>query len=77
MFGWRNKCPTPPINYSELAGGSILAVCGILMALISRYETGRGQVVDANLTESIAYSGSWLARSQALPIFNKSRGENW
>lgn len=38
--------------------------------------SGKGQVVDCSMTEGAAYVGSWLTRSQSLPIWNSVRGNN-
>nr|XP_006823399.1 PREDICTED: alpha-methylacyl-CoA racemase-like [Saccoglossus kowalevskii] len=61
--------PTPPINVlADFAGGGLLCTMGILMALIQRQQTGRGQVVDASMTEGAAYVSSWLWRSHDLQL---------
>lgn len=49
---------------------------GILMAVIERYKSGKGQVVDANITEGIAYTGSWLIASQNTIIWGQPKGQN-
>jgi alpha-methylacyl-CoA racemase len=47
--------PTPPLNMlGDLAGGSVNAALGILLALCAREHTGRGQVVDAAMTDGAA-----------------------
>lgn len=76
MYGWRGKYPTPPCNFSEFAGGSLVCVLGILLALIERHKTGLGQVIDSNITEGISYVGSWLMKSRNL-LSAESRGNNW
>ena len=44
--------PIPPLNLiGDYAGGSMLAVQGILAALLQRERTGRGQVVDAAMID--------------------------
>jgi len=43
----------PPIQIADLASGSTQTVIGILLALLSRIMTGRGQVVDANMLDGI------------------------
>jgi crotonobetainyl-CoA:carnitine CoA-transferase CaiB-like acyl-CoA transferase len=52
---------TPRIPCAQLAdmgGGAMPAVIGILLALLARGRTGRGQQVDANMLEGLL---SWLA----------------
>jgi len=42
--------PSPPINLlGDFAGGSMVAVVGILMALFERSVSGKGQVVDTSI----------------------------
>lgn len=76
LYGSKNTKPVPPVNFSEFAGGSMVCVMGILMAVIERYKSGKGQVVEANITEGISYVGSWLMSSQDSMIWGKSKGEN-
>jgi alpha-methylacyl-CoA racemase len=48
--------PTPPINYvADFGGGAMLLAVGVLAALTHARESGRGQVVDAAMTEGAAY----------------------
>ncbi|XP_065200954.1 alpha-methylacyl-CoA racemase-like [Planococcus citri] len=75
MYGWRGKYPIPPSNFSEFAGGSLICVLGILLALFERTKTGTGQVIDSNITEGISYVGSWLMKSKNT-FFTESRGNN-
>lgn len=49
---------------------------GILAALVERQRSGKGQIVDCSMTEGAAYVGSFLTRSQKLPIWGGRRGEN-
>ena len=76
MYGSKNLKPIPPVNFSEFAGGSLVCVMGILMAVIERYKSGKGQVVDANITEGIAYIGTWLMATQNLFIWGNPKGQN-
>ncbi|XP_025202730.1 alpha-methylacyl-CoA racemase [Melanaphis sacchari] len=75
LYGSKNK-PVPPVNFSEFAGGSMVCVMGILMAVIERYKSGKGQIVDTNITEGISYVGSWLLSSQDSMIWKKPKGQN-
>ena len=76
LYGSKNSKPIPPINFSEFAGGSMVCVMGILMAVIERNKSGKGQVVNTNITEGISYIGSWLMSSQDSMIWGKSKGQN-
>jgi alpha-methylacyl-CoA racemase len=47
--------PVPPLNIlGDFAGGSVNAVLGIVLALLQRYESGAGQVVDAAMVDGVA-----------------------
>lgn len=76
MYGAKNQKPIPPVNFSEFSGGSLVCVLGILMAVIARNNIGKGQVVDASITEGISYIGSWLMRSQNSFIWGNPKGQN-
>lgn len=47
--------PKPPLNLlGDYGGGGMLLVTGILAALVERAASGRGQVVDAAITDGVA-----------------------
>ena len=47
FLGRREHRPTPPINLlADFAGGGITCAYGILLALLERHKTGKGQVID-------------------------------
>lgn len=69
--------PVPPLSMvGDIAGGSLFAAMGILMALFERAGTGRGQVVDAAITDGSALlnvpqlgefsAGLWAGRGQGI-----------
>lgn len=43
----------PPTQLGDLAGGSFMAVIGILAALAGRAQTGTGRMVDVSMTEGV------------------------
>jgi alpha-methylacyl-CoA racemase len=44
--------PVPPLNmFGDFGGGSMFLVVGVLAALLERWGSGRGQVVDANIQD--------------------------
>ena len=51
----------PGAQIADLAGGSLQAVIGILLALTARQKTGRGQFVDVSMLDGV----TWL---MALPL---------
>ena len=77
MLGRKENKPTAPINLlADFAGGGLMCAFGILAALVERHHSGKGQIVDHAMVEGAAYVGSWLYRSQSLPVWGKARGEN-
>lgn len=68
--------PVPPINLlADFAGGSVLCSLGIILALFERSNSGKGQIIDASMTEGVAYIATWLFKSQNL-LFSSEPGTN-
>lgn len=67
MVGWPDTPPAIPMNIiADFAGGGLHAAYGIMVALFARERTGRGQYVDAAMTDGVMYllaslTGSVLA----------------
>ena len=68
--------PVPPLNLlGDFAGGSMYLVAGMLAAMLRAARTGRGQVVDAAISDGVAHlmtmisgmriAGLWRDRRQA------------
>ncbi|KAG9769223.1 CoA-transferase family III, partial [Aureobasidium melanogenum] len=52
MLGPRDQPPFPPANIlADFAGGGHVAFTGVLLALIQRQTSGKGQVVSANMVD--------------------------
>ena len=49
---------------------------GILIALLSRAQTGKGQVVEANMVDGSAYLGTFSRFLRKTPLGDRPRGEN-
>ncbi len=43
----------PGVQFADIAGGGMNAAIGILMALIAREKTGKGQYIDISMTDSM------------------------
>ncbi|XP_031342944.1 alpha-methylacyl-CoA racemase isoform X2 [Photinus pyralis] len=77
LFGRAGENPIAPVNLAaDFAGGGLMCAFGIILALLERQSSNMGQVIDCNMVEGAAYVGSWLYRSQHLPIWGNSRGNN-
>ena len=52
LIGERNGPPViPGIQIADMAGGGMNAVIGILMALVERQQSGKGQYIDISMTD--------------------------
>ena len=77
LLGRAGQPPTPPANLlGDFAGGGAMLVQGILMALLSRASTGKGQVVEANMVDGASYLASFVRFGLQTPMFDRPRGEN-
>nr|CAH7753886.1 unnamed protein product [Callosobruchus chinensis] len=77
LFRRKGEAPLPPVNLAaDFGGGGLMCALGILLALLERSKSGLGQVVDNSMVHGSAYLGSWLYRSQNLPIWGNKLGEN-
>ncbi|KAG2227517.1 hypothetical protein INT45_002202 [Circinella minor] len=78
MIGRKGDKPMFPLNIlADFAGGGLMCVMGILMALMERIKSGKGQVVDANLTSGTSYLTTFPYLMQKYGLnFNEQRGTN-
>ncbi|ORX49427.1 CoA-transferase family III [Hesseltinella vesiculosa] len=78
MLGRQGETPAFPMNIAaDFAGGGLMCVMGVLMALLERVRSGQGQVIDANLTSGSAYLATFpmLMRENGL-VWSNERGTN-
>jgi alpha-methylacyl-CoA racemase len=55
LFRRKGEKPLPPCNLlGDFAGGGMLCAMGILLALMERHRSGKGQVVDAAMVDGAA-----------------------
>ncbi|KKA21800.1 Isopenicillin N-CoA epimerase [Rasamsonia emersonii CBS 393.64] len=77
MLGRAGDNPYPPANIlGDFAGGGAMCFLGILLALITRQRTGRGQVVEANMVDGSAYLATMPRLALHTPLWGDRRGEN-
>jgi alpha-methylacyl-CoA racemase len=75
-FGQRGGRPVFVSNLvADFAGGGLMCAYGIALALVERHASGRGQVVDAGMSDGAAYVGAFVAHSRDA-LFGAPRGEN-
>lgn len=76
-LGRQGEAPYAPLNLvGDFAGGSLMCVIGILMALFNRQATGKGQVIDCSMVDGASYLSSFVHTSEKLGIWKGKRGTN-
>lgn len=69
--------PPVPLNLvGDYGGGTMFLVTGVLAALISARETGRGQVVDAAMTDGVASMSALYHAFRANGLVSDTREDN-
>ena len=76
-IGPRGGPPVPPLNLvGDYGGGSLYLVMGILAALHETAKSGRGQVVDAAISDGVISLMGNLVGHAMRGTYNERRGEN-
>ncbi|XP_037547721.1 alpha-methylacyl-CoA racemase [Nematolebias whitei] len=76
-LGRSREKPYAPLNLlADFAGGGLTCALGIVLALLERTKSGRGQIIDASMVEGAAYTGSFVWKSQSVGLWSRGRGEN-
>ncbi|XP_017263443.1 alpha-methylacyl-CoA racemase [Kryptolebias marmoratus] len=76
-LGRSGEKPHAPLNLlADFAGGGLTCALGIVLALLERTKSGRGQIIDASMVEGAAYTGSFVWKSQSIGLWNRGRGES-
>ncbi|KAL2424216.1 Isopenicillin N epimerase component 2 [Exophiala dermatitidis] len=77
MLGPRDHPPFPPANIlADFAGGGHVAFTGVLLALIQRQTSGKGQVVSANMVDGVSYLGTFPRLLTKEATWSGPRGTN-
>ncbi|KAI8659459.1 hypothetical protein NCS56_01163200 [Fusarium sp. Ph1] len=77
MLGREGEKPHPPWNIlADFAGGGAALFQGVLMAIIARHSSGRGQVVEANMVDGSAYLATFPRMALKTPLGERGRGRN-
>ncbi|KAL6043090.1 Alpha-methylacyl-CoA racemase [Balamuthia mandrillaris] len=77
LFGRSNEKPLPPGNLlADFAGGGQQCMVGILLALLERERTGRGQVVDASMVNGVSYLSTFVHKARTAGFWADDRGHN-
>jgi alpha-methylacyl-CoA racemase len=76
-IGPRGGAPLPPLNLvGDFGGGAMMLAFGIAAALVEAQRSGRGQVVDAAMSDGAALLGAMLYGMHAAGFLTSERGEN-
>ncbi|ORY71183.1 CoA-transferase family III domain-containing protein [Pseudomassariella vexata] len=77
LLGRSGEKPHPPWNIlADFAGGGATLFQGILLAMIARQKTQRGQVVEANMVDGASYLTTFPRQTLKTPLGSEPRGEN-
>lgn len=79
MLGRKGEKPYAPGNFlADFAGGGMMCATGILLALVAREKSGKGQVVEANMVDGSAYISAWprYMINRDIPMWTGERGVN-
>jgi len=69
-MGYSDRPPSPPLNLvGDFGGGALYLLAGILAALIERFNSGQGQVIDAAMIDGAA--------SLLSPFFGLMAMQQW
>lgn len=76
-IGRESENPVPPLNLvGDYGGGSMFLVMGILAALYERQTSGKGQVIDAAITEGTANLMSIFYSMNQVGMWSQNRASN-
>ena len=70
-LGRKDQKPTPPINLlADFGGGGLTCAFGILLALLERTRSGKGQVVDASMVNQSIIIKCVVVLEKLWPYFS-------
>lgn len=76
-MGNPGEVPTPPLNLvGDFGGGAMYLLTGILAALIEKGKSGKGQVIDAAMTDGTASLQTLFYGLMAMNMWTTDRGRN-
>ena len=76
-IGCVDRPPPPPLNMvADYGGGAMMLVSGMLAALLSASRTGKGQVIDAAMTDGVALYTSLFHALKSRGLWQDQRQAN-
>jgi len=77
LFGRASERPAPPVNLvADMGGGGLMLAFALTCALLERQRSGRGQVIDAAMTEGAALLATAVYAQKATGWWRPERGTN-
>jgi alpha-methylacyl-CoA racemase len=77
LIGRKGERPVAPVNLlGDFAGGGMLCALGIVLALVERARSGKGQIVDAAMVDGAAYLSALIFDLRAIEWWRDERGTN-
>ncbi|MDW4499286.1 CaiB/BaiF CoA-transferase family protein [Sulfitobacter sp. D35] len=77
-MGPADRPPAPPLNLvADFGGGTMFLLLGLLAALVERATSGKGQVVDAAMSDGVPAMTGLIHGMIARGFWTDRREENW
>jgi len=77
LIGRKGEKPLFPCNLlADFAGGGMLCALGIVLALLERTRSGKGQVVDATMMDGVSYLSTFVHNHRHTMLWANERGSN-
>ena len=77
QLGRSDMPPQFPANLlGDFAGGGMMCAFGVLAALLHRSSTGKGQIVENNMVDGVAYLSTFIRMTRKTPLWDRPRGTN-
>ena len=77
LCGRQGQLPAPPANLlADFAAGGLMCAFGVLLALLERAHSGRGQVIDASMVEGAASLTTAIHYLLHVGMWKQQRGVN-
>jgi alpha-methylacyl-CoA racemase len=77
-MGDADRPPAPPLNLvGDFGGGGMMLAFGVVCAMLEARASGRGQVVDAAMTDGAALLGAMMYGLRAHGSWSPARGANF
>ncbi|MBU6297443.1 MAG: CoA transferase [Alphaproteobacteria bacterium] len=76
-IGEKGHAPVPPLNLvGDFGGGALYLAFGMVCAMLEARASGRGQVIDAAMTDGVISLMSLFYGLRTVGIWNDTRGDN-